>query len=433
MRSFILCILASAALWGYCSAAAAQGDDPLRPEVQGSAGYGHAPCAGVRAGPDSGKGASKGIFRVAGSYNLFGLELYAILKERGGNIFFSPYSISTALSMVYAGARGHTRDEMASALHFPGENRGLHRTSSLLGRRLMAPGESACLEVEIANALWVQKGFRFRKEFIELVQSSYGAFLFPVDFSGNPHAAQTSINVWVEQKTHGRIRGFLDEGMVTADTELVVTDGVYFSGLWSVPFDRENTREGIFRISSNNGIRMPMMQQEAPLRMAVIRGVSLIELPYGDGSFSLVVLLPEERSGIAALEERLTDRELESMLERLYTSPAVDVSLTLPRFVVADKYELADVLGAMGMKTAFSPHADFSGMTGKKNLSLSAVVHKTYLEVKEEGTEATAATGAVMTKRPKGGAVFKADHPFLFVVLENATGAALFMGRLVSP
>ena len=365
----------------------------------------------------------------------FAIDLYGRLRTRDGNVFFSPYSISNALAMAYAGARGATATQMASVLHFPfGEDR-LHRSfAAVIGKIRTSAGRA---ELRAANALWPQAGFPITPSFQSIAQKLYGAGLEPLDFRRAPEKARRTINTWVEQQTQDRIKELLPEGVLTPSTRLVLTNAIYFKGMWKHAFLEGATRKEKFILSTGQEIRdVPLMNQSQALRYLDGGSFQALELPYQADELSMIVLLPRTVDGLAELESSLTADRLADWLARM-TLQEVDV--TLPRFRITAEFRLDHVLADLGMPLAFSPgQADFSGIAKDVPLSLSAVIHKAYVDVNEKGTEAAAATGAVarvvmsMQIRPQR-PVFRADHPFVFVIRHNGTGSTLFAGRVVNP
>lgn len=431
----VVAVLAIAVMWGCGDTAGSmeQGQDPgpvpdAATDVFPQPGM---PFTAPGNGPDNRQVSQEGERRAAESCNRFGLDLYACLKVREGNLLFSPSSISTALTMLCVGAGGQTRREMESTLH-------LSRYGFVLQDSAPPPGpelvyQDAAGSPETARALWIQQGSEYRREYLDLLQQRYGADAFAVDFSADPGQALERINAWAIERTQGTITALLDEDMVHAGTELVVTDVIWFSGKWLEPFNREDTSDRAFRINRGETVQAPFMHREAVVRTLAFEEGDMIGIPFDAGMFSLIILLPREGADLAAIEEGMTYGRLAGMLDRLAGSPEIRVELSLPRFAVKDGYELADTLGAMGMRTAFTQEADFSGITSRKNLVLTAVVHKAFLEVREEGVEAAAGSGAVMTKGSRTVAAFVADRPFVFIIREDKTGLLLFLGRFVDP
>jgi serine protease inhibitor len=364
----------------------------------------------------------------------FAFDLYGRLRARDGNLFFSPYSISTALAMTYAGARGPTATQMAKVLHFRFEEDRLHRSVAAVTGKVKASARHA--DLRVANALWPQAGFPITPDFQSIAQRSYGASLEPLDFRRAPEKARGIINTWVEQQTEDRIKELLPEGVLTPATRLVLTNAIYFKGVWKHAFLEGATRKEKFILSTGQEIsEVPLMNQSRSLRYLDGDSFQALELPYAADELSMVVFLPRTVDGLAKLESSLTADRLADWLARMTTQ---EVDVTLPRFKVTAEFRLDQALADLGMPLAFSAgQADFSGIAKGAPLSLSAVIHKAYVDVNEKGTEAAAATGAVVRVtsvqvrplRP----VFRADHPFFFVIRDAGTGSTLFAGRVLNP
>lgn len=367
--------------------------------------------------------------------NQFALELYGKLREEKGNLFFSPYSISTALGMTYAGAKGDTAEEMAKTLHFALPSDKLHPTFAAIGKALNSGDPKRGYRLSVANRLWGQRGYHFLPGFLALTRESYGAELAPVDFARQTEQSRRAINAWVEEKTQGKIKDLLQPGDLGAMTRLVLTNAIYFKGRWSSPFDKGATKEAPFHASANQDVRVPTMHRTSGLAYWAGDGLKLVALPYGQGDLSMVILLPDQVDGLEALEARLTEKNLAKWLGGLRQN---QVNVSLPRFAMTARFKLAEVLKAMGMKRAFSPgQSDFTGISTKGDLVLSDVIHQAFVDVNEEGTEAAAATAVVMRGAPSPipppPVEFRADHPFVFLIRDNATGSLLFVGRVTSP
>ena len=398
------------------------------------------------AAPGEDRGRSQPIQREAGAVsadvravvegnNRFALDLYGRLRSgRPGNLFFSPGSLSTALAMTYAGARGQTAEQMAQVLHFRLPPEKLHPAFSDLRRAWDADGEEAGYQLSVANRLWGQEGFDFRPEFLATTRESYGAELAQVDFARQAEPARQRINTWVEEQTQGKIRDLIPPGVLDAMTRLVLTNAIYFKGDWAEPFQKSATKDAPFHVTARQQADVPLMHRQDDFRYWAGDGVKVLELPYGKGDLAMLALLPDEIEGLAALEAGLTAENLSRWLSGLRKR---EVRVSLPRFTLTSQFQLADVLGAMGMTRAFTPgEADLSGMSSEEELFLSAVVHKAFVDVNEEGTEAAAATGVAVkavAAIPAEPVVFRADHPFVFLIRDNRTGSILFLGRLVNP
>lgn len=364
----------------------------------------------------------------------FALDLYQRLKDQPGNLFFSPYSISSALAMTYAGARGQTESEMAKTLHFSPPQGDLHAAFSTLAAQLDEVQGKGRVALTVANSLWCQQSYHFADAFLNLTRRQYRAETRLVDFKNAAEAARGEINTWVERKTNEKIKDLIGPGMLTPLTRLVLCNAVYFKGKWALQFDPKRTEPVPFFTSPDKSLPVPMMWQESSFKMADAGDVSLLELPYAGDDLSMIVLLPKAVDGLPALERKLGADSLGKWMAELGQARTDKLFVWLPRFKTTCRFGLAKTLAAMGMPSAFSGAADFSGMTGTHDLFISDVVHKAFVEVNEEGTEAAAATGVVMTlgmvSRPR---IFKADHPFLFLIRENHTGSILFLGRITDP
>ena len=368
--------------------------------------------------------------KVVAGNNTFGFELYGKLRGQEGNLFLSPYSISTALGMTYAGARGNTEAQMAKVMHFGVGQEALHRAFAGIIGDLKGRDKKA-YELTTANALWAQKGYPFRKEYFELVKHNYGAGLENLDFAGATEEARKTINAWVEKETKEKIKELFKPGVLDDQTRLVLTNAIYFKGKWATQFDKKLTKDDAFHLAKGKDVTVPMMHVKAEFRYSEYAECKVLELPYVGEGLSMMVVLPAGVEGLGKLEEKLDAEHVDNWLGQMEER---EVEVALPRFKVTSEFRLDDVLKAMGMTDAFSwERADFSGMTGKSDLFIGAVVHKAYVEVNEEGTEAAAATGVGMMGKSEQPTIFQADHPFFFMIRDKKTGSILFMGRVMDP
>ena len=367
--------------------------------------------------------------QVAQSTNTFAIDLYKKLKTEDENLFFSPASIATALAMTYAGAEGQTERQMAEVLHFRLEEDRLHNGFADFSQILNSTGKG--YQLTMANRLWGQKDYPFQPGFLTLTRKAYGAELAPVDFAQSEQARR-QINDWVEKQTQGKIEDLIPSGLLDSATRMVLTNAIYFKGKWAAEFSKNATKPTPFHISEGKQVNVPMMHQKESFPYAETGDLKLLELPYGGQDLSMVVLLPKKQNALADLESQLS---AESLAEWSKSARKQEVLVFLPRFKMTAEFELAKVLGALGMTLPFSDRADFSGMSSAEDLMISEVLHKAFVEVNEEGTEAAAATGVVVrvTAAPAEPVVFKADHPFLFLIRDNRTGAILFLGRVMNP
>lgn len=371
---------------------------------------------------------------VVSANTAFALNLYGELRAADGNLFFSPYSLSTALAMAAAGARGETAGQMARVLQFTAIPPGRLPAAfgALRDRTEAVPGGS--VRLDIANALWPQKGYPFLEDYLELLRQDYGAAAVPLDFRADPPAACRSINQWVQKQTRGKITNLVSPGSIDSQTRLLLVNAIYFLGNWASPFKSRSTSSGTFHSPGGREVYCRMMGQTGTFAYAETPDLQVAELPYEGNDVTMLIVLPKAADGIGALEGSLSPARLAEWLSSLKPQ-RIDVQL--PKFTQTGTLSLADTLRRMGMDLPFSPQADFSGMDGRTDsLRISAVLHKAYVRVDEKGTEAAAATAVVMTlgavmERPCP--LFRADHPFLFLIRQRSTGSILFMGRVTEP
>ncbi len=364
----------------------------------------------------------------------FGFDLYQELKGEKGNLFFSPYSISTALAMTYAGTRGRTEREMAEVLHFSLGQESLHSSFSKLQSQLNTIQNKGYIKLSIANSLWAQKGYHFLDAFLDLNKKYYGVGLNYVDFATKTDAARKTINLWVEDKTQQKIKELIKSGMLDPLTRLVLCNAIYFKGNWLSRFDEKSTIYTDFYISPDKTIKVSMMNQKSEYKWKDFGGFSVIELPYEGNDLSMVVFLPKEIDGLVEFERNLTNDSVKAWIDDLTGSYKSEIFVSLPRFKTTCEFELSKMLSDMGMPSAFIfGNADFSGMNGKKTLFISKVIHKAFVDVNEEGTEATAATAVITLEGISRPLMFRANHPFVFLIRENQTGSILFIGRIIDP
>jgi serpin B len=372
---------------------------------------------------------------VAGN-NRFALDLYHELSAKPDQpVFFSPYSISTALAMTYAGARGDTATEMAKTLHFTLPEEQLQSAFGSAMKQLTAAAPDHGYQFRIANRLWGQTGYHFLDSFLKITRDDYGAELSQLDFNQTEQARAT-INAWVEQQTNDKIKDLIPPGAVDHDTRLVLTNAIYFKGDWQLPFNKDLTQTSPFYPTAKKAAQVQMMYQEKSFKFARSADALILEMPYKSGDLSMVVVLPTKVGGLAAFEKTFTADTYASQIAPL---PRKEVRVWLPKFKATQESQLGQTLSAMGMPSAFSPSkADFSGMDGERNLFISKVLHKAFVDVDEKGTEAAAATGVIMAPtaafRPRQEPEeFKADHPFIYIIRDTRSGIILFMGRYTGP
>jgi serpin B len=360
----------------------------------------------------------------------FALDLYQQLKANEGNLFFSPYSISVALAMTYAGARGNTAAQMAQTLRFRLDQAQLHPAFAALEARLNRVQQKGHVKLGVANSLWPQKKYDFLPEFLVLTKEYYGVEITPVDYVNATEAARLVINEWVETKTDKKIIELIPPGILNALTCLVLATAIYFKGDWACQFDEQLTRDAPFHVSATKSVTVPMMNQTREMRYAKRDGLQILELPYAGDDLSMIVLLPDKIKEVEELEAALTTERLDIWTAKLRET---EVNVFLPKFKTSSAFDLSRKLQVMGMPDAFSD-ADFSGMDGMKWLFIAAVLHKAFVDVNEEGTEAAAATAVIMSRAaPILPDNFRADHPFVFLIRDNVTRSILFLGRVVNP
>jgi serpin B len=373
------------------------------------------------------------VAAVVDADNRFALALYQRLRDREGNLFFSPSSISMVLAMTYAGAAGNTEAEIAKLLRSEMSKAQLNEQMRILRLSWNTDDKKHGFRLDLANRLWGQEGDRFLPEFLKVTRTNYGAELGQVDFRSDLEQARQTINRWVDDNTGQNIKNLIPSADALIGARLVLTNAVYFKGRWFQPFDKSRTREGDFQVSSNRKIKVSIMNTQDDFRYAQLEGLQLLEIPYGDRSLAMVILLPERVGKLSQLEEKLTTANLQKWTEQLAFR---EVIVYVPKFKTTTEFQLSDTLKSMGMASAFDPvAADFSGMTGGKGLFLTAVIHKAFVDVNEEGTEAAAGTGMAVGSAgdPNEPPVFRANHPFIFLIRDNRTGAILFLGRIVDP
>jgi serpin B len=370
---------------------------------------------------------------VAGN-NAFAIELYQKLKNADGNLFFSPYSISTAMAMTYAGARANTEKQMSAAMHFDGDQKKFHAEFGEIQSHLNKYEKKGDVKLEVANSLWLQKDYAFLPAFLENTRK-YDAGLNYVNFKSETEKARIAINTWVEKKTNDKIKDLISPGMLDAMTRLVLANAIYFKGKWASPFDSSATKNMPFYGSSSGGVQVPMMcKSDHELGYMENSDIQCLEMPYAGNDLSMFVILPKKRNGLNELEKIFTEANLSVWTKGIRKEK---VLVFFPRFKTLKSILLTKVLASMGMQDAFGGSADFSGMTGAKDLFISDVIHKAFIDVNEEGTEAAAATAVVMkllcAREESLPPTFRADHPFIFLIRDNQSGAILFMGRVMDP
>ena len=377
--------------------------------------------------------------------NAFAFDLYHALSDGDGNLFYSPFSISRALAMMSTGARGDTLRQMEATLHHRLPQSSLHPAFNPLDRTLASRGQAPggapndageagqYFRLNIANAIWGQDGYHFLPDFLDLLAEHYGAGMMAVDFVDPPDDSRVRINDWVAEETEGKIKDLLPPRSVDPSTRLVLTNAIYFNASWHRPFSPRDTRVRPFHLVGGGTLDVPMMTETyRDYGYARGDGYQVVDVPYSWGEMSMTILLPDEGTTLEALEGSL-DSE---MLGRIVASVEIDyVTLTMPLFEFESEFSLGDTLAGMGIPDAFASGADFSGMTGSRDLWISEVVHQAFVSVDEEGTEAAAATAVVMDESGPGKEpiAVTVNRPFIFLFRDTGTGTVLFLGRVSNP
>lgn len=369
--------------------------------------------------------------------NEFAMDLYEKVCDiqESDNIFFSPYSISSALGMTYNGARGQTAVDMALVLHFtlPVEavNRAFHSlTETLSSGDLLGAESGHPFTLSISNGLWVQNGFSLLEDYVAEVTRYYSAAVRNLDFIDDSEHSREIINDWVAESTMNKIMDLIPPGVLKEDTRVVLTNAVYFKASWRRPFDERATFDAPFTLIDGSEIDVPMMKQTEHFNFVSTEGCSAVELDYAEGNAGMLILLPD--GDIREFQKDLDADMLETIRRRL---SSCNVSLSMPRFEFSRSMQLSQILKTLGMESAFGGGADFSGFTGSPDLFISEVLHKAFVKVDEEGTEAAAATAVIMglTAMPAQPVEMNLNRPFMFFILDTETGSIVFMGRLMDP
>ncbi|HEX7320958.1 MAG TPA: serpin family protein [bacterium] len=385
------------------------------------------------AGADKNKSVPGSVSAVVDASNQFAFELYRKFNERSKdeNIFYSPFSITVALTMAYEGARGQTAKEMQKVLHIP-ETADLRR---IIFAKIINEinKKDRKYKLSTANALWAQMDYKFLAEYLYTIDKYYGGKAANLDFERHCEESRDTINSWVEDQTNGKIKDLIPPGKIDASTKLVLTNAIYFKGTWVMQFDKKRTREGDFETSPVQKVMVPMMRLtggNTELKYAETEDVQILEMPYEGKDLSMVIILPRGKR-LDEIEKSITLKkwsEWRSMLRE----KSVDVYI--PKFKFDAKYYMNEFLKKMGMRSSFGEHADFSGMDGTQMLYIENVIHQAFVEVNEEGTEAAAATEVTMDYiSDEIFEEFNANHPFIFAIQERNTGNILFLGRVSDP
>jgi len=376
---------------------------------------------------------------IADGNNAFAIDLFAQLASNDSdNLFFSPYSITTALAMMYNGARGQTATQMSQVLNFTLGYDQLNAAFAALSDELDSSAKingSRVYDLALANALWTQKDFPLSSTFVQTLTKNFGAELQRANFKTNSNRAVQTINSWVAQRTGDEIQDLIAPGDLTPNTRLVLVNAIYFKGNWASAFDPSSTQQEPFQLDDQSDVAVAMMNQEETLSYMGNDQLQIAEFPYVGNKLSMVILLPTSVDGLAALEDRLTAAQLDQWLGQMSNSK---LDVYLPKFQVESQFDLPGTLSAMGMPLAFSGQADFSGISTAAPLQISHVIHKAFVDVSETGTKAAAATAVtviptIVIGSPPPPIVFRADHPFLFLIRDQTSSTILFMGVVSNP
>ncbi len=376
--------------------------------------------------------------KLVSGNSTFAFDFYTAIREAADNIIYSPYSISLALAMTYAGASESTETQMADVFHFSLPQTDLHPAFNWLDLELESRGEGAegtdeaGFQLNIANAIWGQTGYFFLETFLDVLAENYGAGLNLLDFQTATEDARNTINSWVSEKTRNRIENLIPQGAITSDTRLVLTNAIYFNAAWALPFDTDATQPGIFTLLDGSEVDTEMMGQTEYFKYAQGDGYQVVELPYDGRELAMTILLPDEGM-FTAFESELNANRFDTYVSEMVWT---NIAILMPGFTFETQLSLSEILADMGMPDAFNPLlADFSGMNGAFNLLITDVLHKAFIAVDESGTEAAAATAVIVgeTGIPEPPLAVDIDRPFIFVIRDLATGSILFVGRVMNP
>ncbi|KPK84229.1 MAG: hypothetical protein AMS27_10530 [Bacteroides sp. SM23_62_1] len=373
---------------------------------------------------------------IAEANNEFAFSLYKKLGEEFTNIVFSPYSLSSALAVTYAGARGTTALEMSEVLWFPKEQDTFHPVFKAFTDSLLLSGKDTGAEISIANALWIQDNYPLIQDFLDLAADYYKANAENVSFktTEDREKSRQKINQWVENKTNDKIKELIPQGILSELTRMVITNAIWFNGNWLNPFDKSQTSPSVFHITPQKTVSTDFMHQQKEAGYYEDDEVQAIELPYKNQKLSMLVILPREIEGWKLIGRIMTGERLEIIKKGIHFQT---VKISLPKFSYESEFQLKQILYNMGMEQAFTNDADFSGMTEENELRIDDVIHKAFIEVSETGTEAAAATAVTMALKTaleeENITQFVADHPFLYFIMDKSTGGIIFMGRVINP
>ena len=368
----------------------------------------------------------------------FAFDLFQQIRGQDGNLFYSPHSISVALAMTYAGARNETETQMRQAMHFSLPESSLHPAFNALQQALSESekdknnAKETNFQLNVVNAIWGQKGYTFLPAYLDLLALNYGAGMRLLDFQTDPEAARQVINQWVADQTAEKIKDLIPSGALDANTSLVLTNAIYFHAQWQHQFDAAKTAPGAFNLRNGSQVNVPMMHISAQFGYYQGDGFTMIELPYTGNRVSMFLLVPDQGK-FGQIEQGLSPEQWDAAIKGMHMT---EVNLAMPKFSFTSQMALKDALTRSGMPIAFQPdQADFSGMDGTQKLYISDVLHKAFINLDENGTEAAAATAVIVgtTAMPAEPVNLTVDRPFFFTIQDNPTGEILFLGRVVNP
>ncbi|GAB4402870.1 MAG: serpin family protein [Anaerolineales bacterium] len=374
--------------------------------------------------------------KLVNGNNSFALDLYQTLRSEDGNLILSPFSISLALAMTYSGARGETEAQMADVLNFSSQAE-THPAFNALDLALekspiVLDKDQEPMQLSIANSVWAEQTFTFLPDFLDTLSVNYGAGIHLLDFINNPNPSRKEINAWVSDETKSKIKDLLPENSVSSDTKMVLVNAIYFKADWLDQFEADDTYDRDFTLLDGSKVTVPMMGQNMYIPFAVRDGYAIAELPYAGGTAVMDIILPDE-GRFEEVEAQLSNEMLQQALGSMVTDSVI---VQMPKFEYESSFSLTNALTEMGMPLAFDENrADFSGMTDQQDLYIGNVIHKAFVSVDEEGTEAAAATAVIM----EGASAimieneFIANRPFIYFIRDAESGQILFIGRVLNP
>jgi len=364
------------------------------------------------------------------SNNQFAFDFFKQLSvNEKGNIFFSPISISSAMAMTYAGAKGETQSQISKVFHFSSNNKKFHSQQGRIPKQLISKADS--IQLSIVNTLWAERSYPIKKSFSKTLRKSYSATVMHVDFINRFEESRLLINDNISKSTYEKINNLLPTGSVNSLTRLVLTNAVYFKADWATKFQKERMGDANFYLTPQSPIRCKMMGIKSKFDYYEDENIQALELAYSGNNFSMLIILPRPNLSLDALVKGITQDSLKSMIKGLEMQ---EITISIPKYKLSTGYQLKQVLSGMGMPQPFSDNANFSRMTTRNDLKISDVFHNAFIEVNEQGTEAAAATAVVIAMKSTGNEkFFIANRPFIFIIREKTSGSILFMGRMVDP